>query len=823
MAAHYPFKDVEARWQARWKETDLYRTPDSPRQKYYVLVMFAYPSGDMHMGHFRNYIVGDAVARKKMMEGKGVLHPFGWDAFGLPAENAAIDRHIPPQKWTSENIQVSRETLQKVGISYDWEREVTTCTPDYYRWNQWLFLKLYESGLAYRKKAEVNWCPGCKTVLANEQVVDGKCERSGDAVEKKTLEQWFFRITDYAQRLLDDLDGLPGWPDNVKTMQRNWIGRSEGLEADFKLEHNDQSLRVFTTRPDTMYGVTFMVLAPESEYVQQLELEGELKAEVEAYIDQARLKGDMERAAEGEKDGIFTGRFAINPYNGERVPIWIADYVLAGYGTGAIMSVPAHDERDFAFAKKYDLPIRIVLKVPGGPDADSVPDEAYTSRDAEMVNSGRFDGLVGQEGLEATIRHAQTEGFGKREIHYRLRDWGVSRQRYWGTPIPIIHCPKCGEVPVPESQLPVKLPEGDIDYVPKGRSPLADVPEFMNVDCPRCGGAAQRDPDTMDTFVDSSWYFLRYLDPQNEAVPYAFGEAEQWLPVDKYIGGITHATGHLLYFRFVTKVLFDKALLTVNEPSIELFNHGMVLDGEGHVMSKSMGNVISPIEFMDREGVDVARLTMHFASPADKELIWSDAGAVGAARFLDRMWRVAESIEAPAAIDLDRRYSESELDGRHLETYRKLNQTIRKVDADYEAMQFNTGLAALMELFNVVGTGEDLTQDFKACILAKSSQLLAPLAPHFAEEIWARLGFSDSIFQSSWPAPDPDALVEDLITLAVQVNGKLRGRLEVPPDIDEKDVVAQALADPQIARHVDPDRITRTIYVRKRLLNLVEN
>lgn len=815
MSAHYPFKEIESRWQSSWEQSGLYRTPTDEREPYYVLVMFAYPSGDIHMGHFRNYIVGDAVARKKMMEGRAVLHPFGWDAFGLPAENAAIKRGIPPQQWTESNIAVSRETLRKVGISYDWDREIATCRPDYYHWNQWLFLQLFESGLAYRRKSEVNWCPGCKTVLANEQVVDGVCDRCGSKVEKRSLEQWFLRITAYAQRLLDDLDRLPGWPENVKTMQRNWIGRSEGLEVDFALEQGG-AMRIYTTRPDTIYGVTFMVLAPESELVQSLQMEPARRREVEAYAEKARQKADIDRVAEGDKDGVFTGCYANNPFTGERVPVWVADYVLAGYGTGAIMAVPAHDERDFAFARRYSLPVKPVLKVKGEPAPTGELSEPYTAGDAEMMHSGRFDGLSGREAFDATCLHAESQGWGRRTIHFRLRDWGVSRQRYWGTPIPIIHCPKDGLVPVPASQLPVRLPEGDIDYLPKGRSPLEDVKEFMEVICPRCNGPARRDPDTMDTFVDSAWYFLRYLSPHDRTQAFDQREAERWLPIDRYIGGITHATGHLIYFRFITKVLYDKGLLKVSEPSDELFNHGMVLDGEGQVMSKSVGNVVSPTDFMEREGVDVARLTMFFASPSEKELLWSDSGAVGAGRFLDRFWRyAAECVGLPAQAIVQATLTEADAG-----VFRRLHQTIRKVSTDYEAMQFNTGLAALMELLNEATT-TSISAGLKKHVVMVMAQLVAPLAPHFAEEIWLRQGAEGSIFRSVWPQADASAMVESTVTLAVQVNGKLRGQIVVPVSLGEAESVATALADARVARSVGDAPIVKTIFVPGRLINLV--
>lgn len=820
MAAKYPYKEIETKWQERWNNSGLYRANSDSKDPYYLLVMFAYPSGDIHMGHFRNYIVGDAVARKKMMEGKDVLHPFGWDAFGLPAENAAIKRGIPPQTWTEDNIKVSRETLQKVGISFDWSREVVTCRPDYYKWNQWLFLLLFKMGLAEQKRAEVNWCPGCLTVLANEQVVAGLCDRCSSKVEKKALEQWFLKITEYAQRLLDDLDTLPGWPENVKTMQRNWIGRSEGLEADFKLEHNGHPIRIYTTRPDTIFGVTFMAIAPESDYVEHLDLDGSVKVKVAAYIESARLKGDMERSAEGDKDGIFTGRYAINPFSGDKVPVWVADYVLAGYGTGAIMAVPAHDDRDFAFARKYDLPVRVVLKLKGEELPSAPPESAFTASDAEMVNSQIFDGMVGQEGIAATIKHAEEKGLGRGVVHFRLRDWLVSRQRYWGTPIPIIHCPKCGPVAVPDKDLPVRLPEGDIDYVPKGRSPLADVAEFMNVDCPECGEKALRDSDTMDTFVDSSWYFLRYLSPTDDTQAFDRAAADRWIPVDKYIGGITHATGHLMYFRFITKVLHDNGLLSESEPSRELFNHGMVMDGEGRVMSKRIGNVVSPVAVMDKQGVDVARLTMYYASPSDRELLWNDAGAVGAARFLDRIWRISEDVRCSKP-DLSHRFTAKELDKREFALYGKLNRTIARVDTDYEAMQFNTGMAAQMELLNEMGQLKEITSALKALLAARMAQLIAPLAPHFAEEIWERLGFEDSIFRSQWPICDPEAMTEEVITIAVQVNGKLRGQLEVSPDIDEKGAIERAYADPQISKFIDREKVVKTIFIPKRLLNIV--
>ncbi|MFQ5608243.1 MAG: leucine--tRNA ligase, partial [Candidatus Zixiibacteriota bacterium] len=595
----YDFATIESKWQSAWRESELFEAPEHPdvgRGKFYMLVMFAYPSGDIHMGHFRNYIIGDAVARRQMMLGKDVLHPFGWDAFGLPAERAAIQRKLNPAEWTTENIEISRDTLQKVGISYDWSREVVTCQPDYYRWSQWIFLKLFEHGLAYRKKGLVNWCPDCLTVLANEQVVNGLCERCDSPVEKKELEQWYFKITRYADQLLDALDDLPGWPENLKTMQREWIGRSYGAEVEFTVENSDLKIPVYTTRLDTIYGVTFMALAPESELIEKLEIPDQKRTEVETYRKQALLKREIERGGEAdEKTGVDTGLRAINPYNGKKIPIWVADYVLAHYGAGAVMGVPANDTRDLAFTEKFNLPVIQILKRADG--AESKYGEVIPIAESMTINSGEFSDLDSAEAIELMAERAQSEGFGKKAKQFRLRDWLISRQRYWGTPIPIIHCQSCGLVPVEESNLPVLLPRVT-DYTPKGRSPLADVPEFMNINCPKCGGDAQRDPDTMDTFICSSWYHLRYVDPKNTRAAFDSKKANDWLPIDKYIGGITHATGHLLYFRFLTRFLRDIGMLSEPEPAREMFNHGMVMDSDGVVMSKSKGNVVSPSELM---------------------------------------------------------------------------------------------------------------------------------------------------------------------------------------------------------------------------------
>ncbi len=821
--ARYDFKEIEARWQKHWDSTGLYRATDKPDKdnKFYMLVMFAYPSGDIHMGHFRNYIIGDAIARQQMMLGKEVLHPFGWDAFGLPAERAAIQRDIPPQKWTLENIEVSRATLQKVGISYDWSREVTSCLPDYYKWTQWMFIQLLKKGLAYRKRGFVNWCPEDKTVLANEQVKDGRCDRCDTLVEKKDQVQWYFKITDYADRLVDDLDKLSDWPENVKTMQREWIGRSYGAEIDFTIEESGEKLPVFTTRPDTIYGVTFMAISPEAEILDRLNLEGEYVERVKEYTRKAQAKTDIERTAVGdEKDGVFTGRYAINPFNGERVQLWVADYVLAGYGTGAVMAVPAHDTRDFAFAKKYDIPIRVVIH----PDEKTTLD-AETMDDAfvdygPMVNSEQFDGLSGEKAISETTAYSEQQGFGRNKVNYKLKDWSISRQRYWGCPIPIIHCPKCGEVPVPDDQLPVVLPD-ITDYQPKGRSPLADVEAFMNTTCPECGGEAQRDPDTMDTFVCSSWYYLRYIDPNNDAEPFDIENVRRWLPVDLYVGGISHATGHLIYFRFFHKFLKDIGWTKDDEPAKRLFNHGMVSDSEGRVMSKSKGNATSPIQLMDERGVDVARLAMFFAAPSDKEVLWSDESVTGVEKFAyKRLYPIVRKLRGSSP-DLKQHFKCDKLSSDDKSVYVKLNQTIARATEDFTRLQFNTTISALMELirdYNLVTISNDQLNDY---IILKTIQLAAPLTPHLAEELWARAGFSDSVFKSSWPVHDPAAVVGDLIKIAVQVNGKLRDTIEVSADADQETVEKAAFACEKVERHIGGKDVVRKIFVKGRLLNIV--
>ncbi len=818
----YNFKNVEAKWQERWNEQQLYKAPTrpDPDNKFYMLVMFAYPSGDIHMGHFRNYIIGDAVARRQMMLGKDVLHPFGWDSFGLPAERAAIQRNIHPAEWTRNNIKVSRSTLQKVGISFDWSREVTSSEPDYYKFTQWMFIRLFEKGLAYRKKGYINWCPEDKTVLANEQVKDGCCERCGTPVEKKEQLGWYFKITDYADRLIDDLDSLPGWPENVKTMQKEWIGRSHGAEIDFTIEDTGERLPVFTTRPDTIYGVTFMAVSPESDLIDRLKLEGKYREQVEQYRQQAARKSDIERTATGDKDGVFTGKYAINPFNGEKVQLWVADYVLAGYGTGAVMAVPAHDTRDFAFAKKYGIPIKVVINPSASIMLDLKTMEDAFTEFGPMVNSSEFNGLAGKEAIERVTAYAEEKGFGRGKVNYRLKDWSISRQRYWGAPIPIIHCERCGEVPVPDDQLPVELPEVE-NFMPKGRSPLEDVESYMNATCPSCGGDAKRDPDTMDTFVCSSWYYLRYLDPNNTTEPFDRNTATDWMPIDLYIGGITHATGHLIYFRFFQKFLYDLGWTTDVEPATRLFNHGMVMDAHGEVMSKSKGNVVSPIGLMDERGIDVSRLAMFFVAPSDKEVLWSDKTIVGVEKFLiNRMFPLTEDLRG-ARPDLKRYFKDSELSDYEYAIYVKLNQTIKKVNDSFERLQFNTAISALMELTRDYEPEEITNDELNDQIVLKSIQMIAPLAPHLAEEMWQTAGFEQSVFKSQWPTFDPEATVGDTVEIAVQVNGKLRDTIVVPADADQPAVEEAGLDSERVQAHIEGKTIVKKIYVPGRILNIV--
>lgn len=820
----YDFGAIEAKWQKRWDEQKLFHAPDIPREKYYLLVMFAYPSGDIHMGHFRNYIIGDAMARYQWMLGKDVLHPFGWDAFGLPAEQAAIKRGMHPAEWTTKNIEVSRNTLKKVGISFDWDREVASCFPDYYRWSQWIFLKMYERGLAYRKDSLVNFCATCNTVLANEQVEDGACWRCHNPVSKKRLNQWYLKITEYADRLLESLDHLDGWSERLRTIQRNWIGKSTGCEIKFQLEGTDFEIPVFTTRPDTIFGVTFMAIAPEAELLESMSIPEDRKKAVADYIAKSISKSEIERqAVTDDKDGVFTGLYAINPLSGEQVQLWIADYVLASYGTGVVMGVPAHDTRDFAFAKKYGVPIKVVISPVGGPTPDaSTMTEAYIEK-GEMVNSGQFNGRIGADGIASVIDFVESKKLGARKVNFKLRDWLISRQRYWGTPIPIIHCPKCGEVAVAFDKLPVELPTKGVDYIPKGRSPLADATAWVNVNCPKCGGTAQRDPDTMDTFICSSWYMLRYTDNKNDKAPYDVAKCDAWLPIDLYIGGITHATGHLIYFRFFTKFMHDIGMSKHEEPAIRMFNHGMVSDAEGRVMSKSLGNVVSPIEVMKERGVDISRLAMYFAAPADREIPWSNEGITGVERFLNKFYRIVEQVARahPGAVDLEKFYDVGGLDPKAKEVYTRLNQTIKKVSEDLEQLQFNTSIAAIMEFFGSFTPTSGTDSAFNKYITSKIVQVIAPLAPHFAEEAWEMFGHKESILKSSWPKYDPKAISFDTVVVAIQINGKVRDEIEIDRSADEEAVKAIAMSREKVLKNIEGKTVVKIIYVKGKLLSIV--
>jgi leucyl-tRNA synthetase len=826
----YDFRKIEGKWQGIWSEAGIYRVPQFPKKKYYVLEMYPYPSGDLHMGQFRNYVIGDVIVRYRMMNGYEVLHPMGFDAFGLPAENAAIKRGIDPETWTMKNIGVSRATIKLMGISYDWDREVITCKPDYYKWTQWVFLTLYKMNLAYRKKAFVNWCSSCQTVLANEQVVGGVCERCKTPVTKTDLEQWFFKITDYAERLLEGLDRLPSWSDTLKTLQRYWIGKSEGCEIDFALKGMDRPISVFTTRPDTVYGVTFMAVAPENPLCTELARHGGREAEVKEYVEQSLKMSEIERTSTvREKDGVYTGSDCVNPFTGENVQMWVADYVLASYGTGIVMGVPAHDQRDFEFAKKYGIPIKVVIDPPGSKLEVQTMDAAYTEP-GTMVNSGMFNGRNSEKAIDEIIEHCIKKGIGRRKTNYRLRDWLVSRQRYWGAPIPMIHCRTCGIVPVPESDLPVLLPREGVDFTPRGKSPLASVPGFMNVKCPKCGGDGERDPDTMDTFVCSSWYHLRYSDARNAREPFGKKEAASWLPIDEYIGGIEHACGHLIYFRFMTKVLHDAGCIPSDEPCVRMFNHGMITDENGDVMSKSKGNALPVGPFVEKWGADTGRIAMLFIGPPGKECAWSERGTFGAHRFLKRVWKLVWQADLATA----QASPQKDLNPAELRLLRKFGWCIGRVTQDIHEYGHNTAIAAIMELVNEM----QLFEPKGSATFAKAAkglvQLLSPFAPHMCEELWHEpIGAVDSVFKSVWPnadlsdQPDLDAATRASITrvetivLAVQVNGKVRGRIEVPADASEEEVKQAALAEENVKRHLSGVRVKKLVVVPGKIVSIV--
>jgi leucyl-tRNA synthetase len=849
----YDPQRVETKWFARWQnDLELYAAEaDSAKKKYYVLEMLPYPSGALHMGHVRNYAIGDALARYMWMNGYNVLHPMGWDSFGLPAENAAIQNNTPPRQWTLSNIAKMKAQMNRLGFAYDWSREVTTCLPDYYRWNQWFFLKFCEKGLAYRKKSKVNWCPKCATVLANEQVVDGCCWRHEDTrVEQRELEQWFLRITKYADELLRDLDKLDGWPEKVRTMQRNWIGRSEGTLIDFKLDYSQPqhhgfgpagaTIKVFTTRVDTIYGATSVQLAPEHPIVADLAANNpELRAKVDQLIAEQRKAKEVGDIGEIEKHGVPTGRYAINPFNGEKIPVWVANYILMDYGTGAIMSVPAHDDRDHEFAKKYKLEIRLVV-LPVSTDQEETmtePPLPFVAHDGMLINSGPYSGMECADAIKTMSAFAEQNGFGKATVTYRLKDWGISRQRYWGTPIPMLYCEKDGIVPVPEKDLPVILPEA-IDIAHALGSPFGGLPEFVNTTCPKCGGPARRETDTMDTFVDSSWYFYRYTDAHNNRAPFDSKTAQYWFPIDQYIGGVEHAILHLIYSRFWTKFMRDLGLVTNDEPIARLFTQGMVIK-DGAKMSKSLGNVVSPDEMIARYGADAARLYSLFAAPPDRDLDWQDSGIEGIQRFLGRVYRFVETHARPQDPNW-RGPLPGQLSVSNRNLQRKLHQTIKRVTDDFRGRwHFNTCISAIMELLNdanrralgsedvqnpstgEVVKGETIPPALMAEVQRSMVLLLAPFAPYLAHELWEMLGEKGSLLKAPWPKYDAALAKEEELEIPVQINGKLRGRVVVPADATEEFVVERALADEKIQSAIAGKQIVKKIFVPGKLLNLV--
>ncbi|MBI5098644.1 MAG: leucine--tRNA ligase [Nitrospirae bacterium] len=844
MEEKYNPEDIEKKWQANWEQRNLFAVKEvSSSPKFYCLEMFPYPSGKIHMGHVRNYVIGDVIARYKRMRGFNVLHPMGWDAFGLPAENAAIKHRVHPAKWTFENIDYMKSQLKKMGLSYDWEREVTTCKPEYYKWNQWLFLKMLEMGLAYKKASSVNWCPSCDTVLANEQVIDEKCWRCDNIVIQKKLEQWFFKITNYAEELLSDADALAGWPEKVVTMQRNWIGRSEGVEVDFRIVDSDKSIRIFTTRQDTLYGATFMSIAKKHPLVEELVKDEKTIKDIES------LSEDPEK-----KEGVFTGFYAENPLTGDRIPIWVANFVLMEYGTGAVMAVPAHDQRDFDFAKKYDLPIKEVIVLENSAEArkrgsaevgaglapaqaekgqpQGLPLQAF-EEDGILVNSGQFSNLHSKEAREQIADYLEQKGFGKKVVNYKLRDWGISRQRYWGTPIPIIYCNSCGIVPVPEDQLPVVLPQ-DIMLRGKGASPLAEAADFVNTKCPKCDAPAKRETDTMDTFVDSSWYFIAYALGGNDKINFttksnvgAIHELplQYWMPVDQYIGGIEHAVLHLLYSRFFTKVIRDIGLININEPFTSLLTQGMVIK-DGAKMSKSKGNVVDPDFLINKYGTDTVRVFCMFAAPPERDLEWSDQGVEGAYRFLNRIWGLVHKYSNELRVTGNGlKDKANSLVTRHSSLLRKTHQTIKKITGSIERdYHFNTAIAALMELVNeITAFNPDSANDRRVLkfSIRQMILLLSPFAPHIAEELWEQIGEKESVLKESWPVWDEEIAKEDEIELVIQINGKLRGKIMIPAGLDDDAVKEKAFSDPKIQEQIRGKTLKKIVVVKGKLVNMV--
>lgn len=862
MESRYNAAAIEQKWQKKWAEMGLDRTPEDNKPKFYALSMFPYPSGNLHMGHVRNYTITDAIARLKRMQGYRVLHPMGWDAFGLPAENAAIDRGVPPAQWTYENIAQMKRQLQQLGISLDWEREVATCSPDYYQWTQWIFLQFYEAGLAYQKEAAVNWDPIDQTVLANEQVdSEGRSWRSGAIVERKLLRQWFFKITDYAEQLLNDLEKLDGWPDRVKTMQANWIGKSVGAYLEFPVVGMDEKIGVFTTRPDTVYGVTYVVLAPEHPLTPKVTPKSKKQA-IEAFIQEVSAESELERTAEDKpKRGIPTGGKAINPFTGEEIPIWIADYVLYEYGTGAVMGVPAHDIRDFQFAQQNNLAIKTVIvpeaEYPNPKSEIQNPKSAYVDPGI-MVNSAQFDGTPSVEGKQAVIDFAEQQGYGKARIQYRLRDWLISRQRYWGAPIPIIHCPRCGAVPVPDEDLPVCLPE-NVEFSGRGPSPLAKMEDWVNVPCPSCGEHAKRETDTMDTFIDSSWYFLRYTDAKNEEEVFDRAKVNDWMPVDQYVGGIEHAILHLLYSRFFTKVLRDRGLLHFDEPFQRLLTQGMV-QGKTYMnpnkagkdkwvpsasvnpadprdpntgeplqecyatMSKSKGNGVAPEDVISKYGVDTARMFILFKAPPEKDLEWDDADVEGQFRFLNRVWRLVVDFVGMNAgkKSAKKAKDKSSLTKEEKTLRRAIHTAMKEVSEDMEGdYQFNTAISELMKLSNALTDAPCKASPIYAEGIETLTVLMAPFAPHIAEELWQELGHENSVHAVTWPPYDPEALVVDEIVLVVQINGKVRGTLQVPASSSKEELEEYARNSEAAQKYIEGKEIRKVIVVPGKLVNFV--
>ena len=822
----YDFKKIENKWQKTWKEEKTFKTIDDfSKEKYYVLEMFPYPSGKLHMGHVRNYSIGDAIARIKKMQGFNVLHPMGFDSFGLPAENAAIKNNVEPSEWTEKNTKEMEEQLDKLGFSYDWNREVSTCRPDYYRWMQWIFIQFYKKGLAYKKENPVNWCPSCKTVLANEQVVNGECERCKSTVGKKNLSQWYLKITDYADELLQDLDKLKDWPDKVKTMQKNWIGKSIGAEISFDIVDFDKKLNVFTTRADTVFGVTYMVISPEHPFVKEL-IKGRPEEEAALdYIEEVSHKNDIERSSTvGEKTGVFIGRYAVNPITGKEIPIFISDYVLMGYGTGAIMAVPAHDQRDFDFAKKFNLDIVPVVE-PNDSDIDVNNLSESFEAEGKMINSAEFNGLNNREAIEKIIDYITKKGIGKKTINYRLRDWLISRQRYWGTPIPMINCPKCGWVPEKEENLPILLPK-DVKFTGKGESPLATSKDFAKCKCPACGGEAKRELDTMDTFLDSSWYFLRYCDPHNDSMPFSKEKTDYWMSVDQYIGGVEHAILHLLYSRFFQKVFKDLGLVSNDEPFKRLLTQGMV-NKDGKKMSKSIGNVVSPDEIINKYGADTARLFILFAAPPEKELDWSDEGVEGSYRFLNRVYRLAmETVERSSSEqnNAEKQIENEKNNSDDKELLLMMNAAIKKVTEDAGGrFNFNTAISSIMELVNECYRYKELDNariDFLVEAVKNVIILLYPFAPHIAEEMWEAFD-SGRLEEQQWPSYDESALIRDEVEIVVQINGKIKEKLMVDSNLDKKGLEDFVMSNENVINHIDGKNVVKVIPIPGRLVNIV--